>query len=125
MGGLLLLGITILFSMTMSSPEGPHGGIIKKAEDYHIEIKNSPDTLFFAYLLNKKLNPISNKGISGDARFFFPDSTVFNVRLEPIAEDAFKASTISGFYACKVNFNVFGKSVSAVFEKQQQIVRRK
>ena len=120
-----LLTVIFLISMTGSLPQGPHDGVLKKAEGFYIEMKNNPDTSFFAYLLNKKLKTISNKGISGEVKFFFPDSTVLNAELKPAARNAFTAKPVSGFYGCKITFVVFGKSVSALFEKENQTAQKK
>ncbi len=121
---LFLLITTTLLSLHSPTSEGPHGGVIKKSEGYYIEMKNNPDTSFFAYLLSKKLKTVSNKGISGEVKLFFPDSTALNVELKPIAGDAFTAKVVPGFYSCKITFNVFGKSVSAPFDKENQIVQK-
>jgi hypothetical protein len=88
-------------------------------------MKNIPDTAVYAYLLDAKMKTISNKGIRGEVRFFFSDSTNLDVRLDSTAGDAFRAKAIPGFYASKITFHFFGKDVSALFEKQEQIVQKK
>lgn len=125
MYALFLLALATLVSLGSTQAEGPHGGIVKKAEGYYIEMKNNPDTSFFAYLLSKKQKTISNQNISGEVQLFFPDSTTLDVKLTPIAGNGFTAKVLTGFYACKITFHVFEKEVSAQFEKQSQIVQRK
>ena len=120
-----LLTITALLALNSPPPQGPHGGIVKNAEGYYIEMKNNPDTSFVSYLLNKKLKTVSSKGISGEVKFFSPDSTTLNVQLKPGDKNAFTAKPPLGFYACKITFNVFGKSLSATFEKQNQTALKK
>ncbi len=107
----------------MFQVQGPHGGIVKKADNYFIEITN-PDKFFFVYLLDKNSKTISNKGISADVKFFLPDSSIFNVQLKPSADDAFTGSGVPEFYACRVTFNVFGKSVSAKFENMASVAKK-
>lgn len=125
MYALFLLTILTLLSLVAPTSVGPHGGIVKKAEGFYIEMENNPDTTFFAYLLNKKLKTISNKGISGEVKFFFPDSTALNVELKPAPGNAFTAKPVPGFNSCKITFLVFGKSVSAPFEKESQTAQKK
>jgi hypothetical protein len=119
------LTVTTLLSLNRPPAEGPHGGIVKSAEGYYIEMKNNPDTSFFAYLLDKKQMTISNKGVSGQVKFFFSDNTAMDVQLKPAAENSFTARITPGFYACKITFHVLGKDVSALFEKQNQIAEQK
>lgn len=122
---LSLITITTLLSMDRPTSEGPHGGTVKNADGYSIEMKNNPDTSFVAYLLTEKLKTIPNKGISGEVKFFFTDSTAMDVQLKPAAENSFTARITPGFYACKITFHVAGKDVSASFEKQNQIAEKK
>lgn len=123
----LLTAIVAIVLLSLDSPptQGPHGGTVKKAGDFYIEMKNNPDTSFFAYLLNKKLKTVSNKGISAEVKLFFPDSTALDVPLKPVAGNAFTAKIIPGFSTCKITFLVFGKEVSALFDKETQIVQKK
>ena len=115
-----------LFALPVASlSEGPHGGILKSADEYYIEMKNNPDTSFYVYLLDNKLRTISNKDISGEVKLFFSDNTSMDVRLTPSVENSFTAVITPGFYACKIIFHVSGKDVSAPFEKQSQIADQK
>jgi len=120
---LLFVGISLISSNAFQT-KGPHGGMIKAADNYFIEVTN-PDKLFFAYLLDKDSKAISNKGISGDIKYFLPDSSIFDVQLKPSGDDAFSGEGIRGFYYCKVTLNVFGKPVSARFENTTLIARKK
>ncbi|MDP1802240.1 MAG: hypothetical protein Q8L81_12860 [Bacteroidota bacterium] len=121
----LLYCITIaLVSWSKSSPTGPHGGTLKKSGNYFIEMKN-PDKFFYAYLLDKKLNSINNKNVSGEVKFLMPDSTSFNVTLKAATDDGFTCESLPGSYACRVTFIVFGKSVSARFENPALLVEKK
>lgn len=123
----LLFLVTAITLLSLDFPElqGTHGGVVKKAEGFYIEMKNNPDTSFSVYLLNKKLRTVSNKGISGEVKFFFPDSTTLDVPLKPVAGNAFTARVIPGYYSCKITFHVFGKEVSAAFDRESQTAQKK
>ncbi|MBI2269124.1 MAG: hypothetical protein HYU69_02070 [Bacteroidetes bacterium] len=117
----LFLVIAIFISMNAFDSQGPHGGRIEKAENYYIELKN-PGKDLYIYLLDGKLKTVNSKGISGEVRLFFRDSTTLNIQLKPTADSAFVAEAISDFYACDISFNVFGKTVSAKFDNPVQVV---
>lgn len=124
--GLLLSGIILLYSLKLKqSTVGPHGGEVKQAENFNIEMKAAFPNLYF-YLLDQKLKPIENKGISCEVRFFFPGDTSTDLTIKPFQEDGFilEASKIV-YNSCRVTFNVFGKSISAKFEKESIIVQEK
>ena len=122
------LFFVILFFITLTviarivaKPHGPHGGIVQKAGEYYIEMKN-PEKKFYAYLLDKKFKTISNKDVSGNARFLFSDSTTFDIPLKPAEENAFTCVVPGDFYKCKITFAVSGNSISAKFDNPKQIV---
>lgn len=108
-------------AMVRSKQTNPHGGVIKAADGYFIEMKNAGKN-FQVYLLNKKLEPLGTKNIIGEVRFFFPDSTDIDINLKPYGENAFMCMAPPGYYACKVSFNIMGKSISAKFQAQNMIV---
>ena len=124
---LLFSGITFAFiSMnTFQISTGPHGGNIQQAGNFNIEMKVShPD--FYAYLLNKQCRPISNKGVSGEIRFFFRDSTSLDIPLKPYEEDGFRMeSSVSDYYSYRVTFHAFGKFISAKFDNENVIAQKK
>ena len=100
---------------------GPHGGTVKQAESYRIEMKSIyPD--FYAYLLNKNLDPISNKNASCEARFFLSDNTTVDIPLQRFGEDAFKAKlTAMDYNSCRITFHLEKNSISAKFENESAI----
>lgn len=122
---LLILTTMFLLGLDKSQTPGPHGGVIKSADKYYIEMKNIPDTTFLSYLLDKKMNTMSNKSISGEVKLYFQDSTVVNMDLIPIEGDAFTAKILPGFYSCKITFDISGKEVSAKFDMRTQLVNTK
>lgn len=123
---LLLLVALMLIGLHLSeSAEGPHGGAVKQAGDYHIEVK-TVYPYFYAFLLDKSSRPISNKGISCEAKFIFADHTDINVSLGPFEEDGFSARLITQeFNSSQVYFNIHGKIVFAQFENESLIVDKK
>ncbi len=124
---LLFSGITFVFiSMNIFQiTTGPHGGNIKQVDDFNIEMK-IPHPDFYAYLLNKQCKPINNKGVSGEIRFFFPDSTSLDIPLQPYEEDGFRMeSSVLDYYSYRVTFHAFGKFISAKFENENAIARKK
>jgi len=124
--GLLLSGIVILYSLNRNQSDlGPHGGKFKQADNFNIEMKESFPNIY-VYLLDQKLKPVKNEGIFCEIKFYFPDSTSTDLALKPFRDDGFilEASKIV-FNSFKVTFNVFGKSVSAKFEKESILVRKK
>jgi len=122
----LLVATTLIsFNFFQTSTLGPHDGIVKQTGEYNIEMKNSFPN-FYAYLLNKKLTPISNSGISCEVRFMSPDSTSFSVPLKPFGKDGFlmDSGTLK-FNSCRIYFTVSGRSISAEFENENLFVEKK
>ena len=117
---------TFLISLAFIQFElGPHGGNVKNAGPYNIELKNSyPE--FYVFLLDKNNTPIKNHNISCEAKFIFADNKSYSSTLIPFGDDGFYGEVISSnYYLCKINFNVRGKSISTVFENDITIVRKK
>ena len=112
-----------LVSWNKLSSTGPHGGTLKKAGNYFIEMK-TVEKFFYAYLLDKKLKSIDNKNVSGEVKFFMSDSTNFNVSLKRNTDDAFTCENLARSNSCKITFLVFGNSVSAKFENSALLVEK-
>lgn len=125
--GLLILGITIAYS-SMDPPqakEGPHGGRVQKAEIFNIETKVSYP-YFYAYLLNEQYKPLGNKGMACEIKFTYTDSTSLDFPLKLYEEDGFVLeSTVSDYNSYRVTFHAFGRTVSAKFENENAVVRKK
>ena len=122
---LLLTAASFLVSLsTYQATTGPHGGKLKRAENYLIELKMFNADLY-TYLLDQKLMPVGNKGISCEIKFFTPDSAYVNTVLKPFREDGFilESNTIV-YQSCKVIFKVPGKSVSANFDNENVMVEK-
>lgn len=120
--GLLLSGIAILYSVNSNQvTSGPHGGELKSAENFHIELKEAFPNLH-CYLLDQKLGPVSNVGVLCEIRFFMPDETSVDLNLKPFLDNGFilESNTIV-YNSCRVTFNISGKSISAKFDKENMI----
>jgi hypothetical protein len=124
---LIFLGLTALFISMKSSQinAGPHGGRIQQADNFNIEAKVS-DPYFYAYLLTKENQSIENKGMSCEISFFFADSTNLDFPLKPHSKDGFRLeSTISDYLSYRITFHAFGRNISAKFENENAIVRKR
>jgi len=122
---ILLFAMVIFIGSEFFQPTlGPHGGTMKQVENYNIEMKNTYGN-FYTYLLDNKQNPIGNKGISCGVKFFYADNTNVEVLLKPLGEDCFFTETTTPFQTCRITFNVFGKKVSARFENEVPMVKKK
>jgi hypothetical protein len=121
-GGILLLVAAVFtVSWNLLRQEGPHGGVVKKAGTYFIEVTNS-EIDFSAYLLNKKMKSITGEDIKAEAKFFLTDSTTLTLPLTRGPQEAYSCQMTANYYICKVMFNVSGQEVSAKFENPAQIV---
>ena len=122
---IIVCGIILTAFQFQHTPLGPHGGRVKEAGIFNIETKNTVTDLY-AFLLDKKLKPIANKGISCSGKFILTDSTSVIIPLRPLGEDGFSMSLGSLRYAsCRISFNVSGKIYSTLFENENLIATKK
>jgi hypothetical protein len=111
-----------LVAYVASKPQGPHGGIVRKADDFFIEIKNE-ESLFSAWLLTKKLKTVKSTELVAETNFFFPDGTDLLVTMQNEKKDnGFTCQVPPGFIACQVKFNFEGKIITARFDNPLKIV---
>ena len=114
----LLITITLISLNLMDNPVGPHGGVVKQAGMYNIELKNSYPNLYKITCLVKVINC--------DGKLIFADSTSSIILFKPFWEDGFSMKLGSiRYYACRINFNVSGKVVSALFDNDNLIATKK
>lgn len=101
---------------------GPHGGKVKKAENFNIEKIQSHENLY-AFLLDNNYKPISNKGVIGEIRFYFLDETTSDIPLIPFETEGFVVKMQdNSYHACRITFTISGKSISAKFDNESLIV---
>ena len=104
---------------------GPHGGKVKQAENFNIEKIQSHENLYI-FLLDHNYKPISNKGIVGEARFYFSDETTSDIPLKPFEADGFTVSMLdNNYHTCRITFTISGKSISTKFDNENLIVSTK
>lgn len=101
------------------SHQPPHGGQIKEAGKYHIEmlvnmlLKQDKITL---YVLKSNLKPVANEGITGTITIKYKDGTTVTDTLFPREDDYFVAPLKKTEpLTCIVKFQIKGKTVSAFF----------
>ncbi len=128
---LFLYGLPFLFAFfiyffdSFQLMTGPHGGEYKSVQNYNIEVKTIYP-FFYSYLLDNKKQPIKNKGIFCQITFLLPNEKSIEVQLKPYREDGFIMESSSLVYnSFRVQFNIFGKLVSATFENESSIVEQK
>lgn len=123
----LIISVLVIFFLFWNNhqiPLGPHKGTVKQAENFKIEKLHSHD-VFYAFLLDNKSKPISNAGITAEARFYFSDQSTADIPLKPFGEDGFTAGVYTlGYYSCRITFHVHGKSISAIFDNENAIVNK-
>jgi hypothetical protein len=102
------------------SHKAHHGGTVKTAGDYHIELVEEPGK-FRVYLLDNRERAISLKGVTGLAIFRNGDVTTGTQRLTPIGDTHFEIPQKGQvFSAIIINFKVKGQSVIAKFDKDSR-----
>ena len=122
---LLLITVSLVSLILFQRAAGPHDGVVKSAGEYKIEMKNSyPD--FYAFLLDKKNIPVSNKGITCEVKFIFPDSSNIYTSLKPYGKEGFSLKSAAlRFCSCQIHFITGGKTVSAAFENENPVAVNK
>ena len=104
---------------------GPHGGAVKQAEGFQIEMKNSFDG-FQTFLLDVASKSVSNKNVNCKVRFIFNDKTTVDYSLKPFGEDGFACeANMRGVMSSRITFNLAEKSISAVFENESKLAGNK
>lgn len=100
--------------------QAPHGGIVKSAGDYHIELVDQGNKLR-VYLLDTRERAISLKGVSGLAIFRNGDVTTGTHRLSP-SSGAYYEIPLKGqpYTAIIINFKINGQSIIAKFDKDNR-----
>ena len=124
---LSLKSISMLSQNNMGTREvtAPHGGKIKAAKDYFIELIFSSEKTY-VYLLDKRTKPINNAGIKGRVIFQSFDSTLTTAELIPYQTDGFITKTsVPAYTVCTIYFEFGGKTISAVFDNSDTIADKK
>ena len=120
----IITGVFISMKTMSTKIDGPHGGRIQSADKFNIETKMVFPHLY-AYLLNEKNIPISNKGLTCNIEFFFLDNnTQTLLPLKPEGADGFSIETNATDYSSyRITFVAFGKTISTKFENENVLVK--
>lgn len=122
---LILIPFILLGMIFFQSPVGPHDGTVKRAGVYYIEMKSLHQEIH-TYLLDKKLSPIGNKGMTCEIKIVYPDSSCLTKPLKAFGTDGFSTGVASTqFVNCSVFFKISGKTISAQFENNNLIVKKR
>lgn len=96
--------------------KAPHGGMVKTAGEYHIEMVMSEGKMVF-YLLDKNEKTLSNKEIVGTVTLQYEDKTSSTEKLMAMGTEQFMIDTKGKHVStCIVTLKVKGKTVSAKFD---------
>lgn len=95
----------------------PHGGTVKSAGDFHIEL-TVKDGMVMAYLLDGKEKTMANAGVTATAVIQMADGQTSNITLIPSGKDGFMYTLdkIKKYNKAIVTFVNAGKTASASFD---------
>lgn len=122
---LLLIALTLIAWHFSESSLGPHGGVVKQAGNYYIELKTESPYLY-TFLLDKNTKSVSNKDVFCEARFVFSDKTDLNVTLLSYLTDGFSTRMVTEDYSSvQIYFNFHGEAITTQFENENLIASHK
>lgn len=95
----------------------PHGGTVKSAGDFHIEV-SVKDGMVMAYLLDGKEKAMKNKGVSATAVIQMADGQTSSITLIPSGNEGFMYTLDKAkkYNKAIVTFTTGGKTASASFD---------
>lgn len=95
----------------------PHGGTVKSAGDFHIEV-NVKDGMVMAYLLDAKEKAMKNTGVNATAIIQTADGQTSNITLIPSGKEGFmyNLDKAKKYNKAIVNMVISGKTASATFD---------
>ena len=96
----------------------PHGGVVRSASPYHLELVPQADRLDI-YLLGAQMSAVSNKGTTGSVMVQTADNKTSTVPLAPAGDDHFSAALPTGakVRTAIVTLNAAGKTINVRFDK--------
>lgn len=123
---LTVLSVVMLFAFTTTFAQhsggdhkhgSPHGGTVKSAGDFHIEV-NFKDGMVMAYLLDAKEKALANTSVTATAVIQMADGQTSNVTLAPSGKEAFMymLDKTKKYNKAIVTFVSGSKTASATFE---------
>lgn len=95
----------------------PHGGTVKSAGDFHIEVSYK-DGMLMAYLLDGKEKTLKNTGVKATAVIQTADAKTLSITLIPGGDDSFMYTLDKAkkYNKAIVTFTTSGKTASASFD---------
>lgn len=95
----------------------PHGGTVKSAGDFHIEV-SVKDGMVMAYLLDGKEKAMKNNGVTGAAVIQTSDGQTSTITLIPSGTEGFMYTLDKAkkYNKAIVTFTAGGKTASASFD---------
>ncbi|MBW0164195.1 MAG: hypothetical protein HYI21_05765 [Sediminibacterium sp. Gen4] len=95
----------------------PHGGTVKSAGDFHIEV-SVKDGMVMAYLLDANEKAMKNTGVAGTAVIQMADGQTSTITLIPNGNDGFMYTLDKAkkYNKAIVTFTTGGKNASASFD---------
>ena len=96
----------------------PHGGVVRSASPYHMELVPQAASLDI-YLLGAKMSAVPNKGTTGSVMVQTADNKTSTVTLTPTGDDHFSAKLPTGakVRTAIVTLNADGKTINVRFDK--------
>ena len=96
----------------------PHGGVVRSASPYHVELVQQPTELRI-YLLGDKMTAVPSKALSGTVMVQTADNKTLTLALAPGGDDHVVAKLPAGTKArtAIVSLKNAGKAVNARFDK--------
>lgn len=120
---LLIIMLTVTFSTFAQHSGGdhkhgsPHGGTVKSAGDFHIEV-SVKDGMVMAYLLDANEKAMKNKAVTGTAVIQMADGKTSTITLTPSGNEGFvyTLDKVKKYNKAIVTFKTGGKTASASFD---------
>ncbi|AMR29350.1 hypothetical protein A0257_21120 [Hymenobacter psoromatis] len=102
----------------MHAHVAPHGGVVRSAGAYHLELLMQATSLD-VYLLGAKMSAVPNRGTTGSVLVQLANNTTATLPLVPAGADHFSAKLPTGakVRTAIVTLNASGKTVNARFDK--------
>ena len=96
----------------------PHGGVVRSASPYHMELVPQAASLDI-YLLGAKMSAVPNQGTTGSVMVQLANNTTSTVPLALAGDDHFSAKLPTGakVRTAIVTLNAAGKTINVRFDK--------
>lgn len=100
----------------------PHGGTVKSAGAFHIEV-SVKDGMVMAYLLDANEKAMKNKGVTGTAVIQMADGKTSTITLTPSGKEGFMYTLDKAkkYNKAIVTFATGGKTASASFDLMSKV----